>query len=71
MKQRLSENDMNVYVTDKQASEMMNIPIQTLRNWRFNGRGPTYRKLPGTRLVRYCVADIERYMADGLITPKN
>lgn len=48
-------------LTEREVEADYGIPIKTLRHWRYVGRGPRYLKIEG-RLVRYRVADIERWL---------
>jgi hypothetical protein len=45
------------YVTDTIASEILGVPVRTLRRWRIERRGPIFRKFGGV-LVRYAVSDL-------------
>ena len=51
-------------LTDKDAAAILGASVQTLRNWRWRGEGPRYRKL-GKRLVRYARADLQAFL-DGM-----
>ena len=44
----------------KQLAEMLGLAVQTLRNWRFEGRGPRYCKIG--RAVRYQINDIKLFI---------
>lgn len=55
------------YVNDVEAAKLLSASPQTLRNWRFMGKGPTYSKKG--RMVRYQVADLLDFMAAGRIDP--
>lgn len=44
-------------LAEREAAAILGVSIQTLRNWRWRGEGPRYRKL-GLRLVRYLRADL-------------
>jgi hypothetical protein len=46
--------------SEKEVSRVANISIQTLRNWRFAGKGPTYQKV-GRRVV-YQRSDVLEFM---------
>ena len=46
---------------EHQAAEFLNIAASTLRKWRFQGRGPEYRKIGG-RLVRYPLPSLSRWI---------
>jgi len=43
-------------VTTEIAAELMERSIETLRDWRTDGRGPPFRKVAGA--IRYTIADI-------------
>lgn len=42
---------------ERAAAAILGASVQTLRNWRWRGEGPRYRKI-GARLVRYVRADL-------------
>ena len=48
------------YLTDREVSAKLAIPLQTLRNWRYLRKGPAYIKL--NRHVRYRAEDVDSYM---------
>lgn len=50
----------NQFLNEKQVSQMTNIPLQTLRNNRFQHKGINYVKIG--RSVRYEVSDILDFM---------
>ncbi|MDA8255021.1 MAG: helix-turn-helix domain-containing protein [Betaproteobacteria bacterium] len=50
----LSPGDL---LDEREAAAILGASVQTLRNWRWRGEGPRYRKL-GLRLVRYLRADL-------------
>ena len=56
-------------INEKEASIMLGIKVQTMRNWRFLGHGPAYIKL-SNRAVRYYVHDIEHYINERRIIPE-
>ncbi len=56
------------YVNDVEAAKILSASPQTLRNWRFIGRGPAYSKRG--RMVRYKVADLLNFMNSGRIDPE-
>lgn len=47
-------------VDEHTAAEILDAAVQTLRNWRWKGEGPRYRKI-GARLVRYHRADLAAF----------
>ena len=42
---------------EREAAAILSASVQTLRNWRWKGEGPRFRKI-GKRLVRYARADL-------------
>ena len=52
------------------ASEYLSIPLGTLAQWRSQRRGPVFVKLEG-RLVRYRIADLERYISSRTVEPED
>lgn len=52
---------------EKEAASVLGLGIQTMRNWRFTGKGPAYLKL-GRRVV-YCLEDLQTYMNKNRIIP--
>ena len=45
---------------EHQTSDELNVPVATLRRWRWAGRGPKFLKLGG--LVRYDPDDLQSYI---------
>jgi predicted DNA-binding transcriptional regulator AlpA len=50
----------------KAAAAYLGICPRTLDNWRSQGRGPTYIRVGGRRIV-YRIEDLERYLEDGIV----
>ena len=51
---------MDQWVDDRKAAEILGFRnVQTLRNWRYQSRGPVYSKLG--RSVRYRMSDLINY----------
>ena len=50
-------------VDDHEAAAILGCAVQSLRNWRWAGRGPKFRKI-GARLVRYHRADLAAFAGD-------
>jgi excisionase family DNA binding protein len=50
--------------TTKQAAELLGLSHITLEIWRFQGKGPLYRKLG--RSVRYAENDLNDFINQGL-----
>ena len=62
-----SEQDGGIgrLVTEKQASERMNVSVALLRKWRRVGGGPPYCKLGS--LVRYSEGDLMAFIDQSLV----
>jgi predicted DNA-binding transcriptional regulator AlpA len=58
------ENNPNQLLTPQQVSDLLQISVGTLENWRMRGHGPKYLKLGGTHRspVRYRQQDVEDFM---------
>jgi hypothetical protein len=46
-----------LFYSSREVAELMSLKIETLRNWRTQGRGPTYSKID--KLVRYPVRNMK------------
>jgi hypothetical protein len=55
------------FMTTRDVSDLTRVPVETLRYWRGRGVGPAYVKPPGTRLVRYRAADVQRWLEDSTV----
>ena len=55
------------YISDIEAAKLLSSSPQTLRNWRYLGRGPAYSKRG--RMVRYLVRDLLDFMNSARIDP--
>ena len=55
-------------LTDEQVAERWGLKVQTLRNWRFQGRGPAYLKLGAA--VRYDESVIEEHEKSATVQPR-
>lgn len=62
IKAELEENKVSILYTPEQVSELLNISIGTLRNWRNKGIGPKYIKLNNSSAVRYPKEYYEDYI---------
>lgn len=51
-------------LTTADAAALLGTSRRTLEDWRLRGGGPVFRKV-GSRLVRYCDADLARFLDDG------
>jgi predicted DNA-binding transcriptional regulator AlpA len=58
------------FLTDVQVSTITGLSIQTLRNWRFQGKGPAYSKC-GARAIRYEERDVLEFMREKKVMPEN
>ena len=58
---------MGKLFTDVEAAEILSHKVQTLRNWRFNGKGPAYLKMG--RSIRYTEKDLETFMEENRVVP--
>lgn len=48
-----------IRLTAKKLSARWNVPLATLSQWRWNGKGPAYLKLG--KHITYCIEDIEAF----------
>jgi len=55
-------------VDERKLAKKMDLALQTLRNWRFLGKGPKYFKFG--RAVRYGINDIQDYINKHKIDPE-
>ena len=46
---------------EREAAAILGASVQTLRNWRWRGEGPRFRKIR-MRLVRYRRADLQAFI---------
>ncbi len=56
-------------LTQAQLSEMLQIPVRTLEDWRLIGSGPPYIKLG--RHVRYSAEAVSLWLSDRQVNRKN
>lgn len=52
-------------LTAADLAERWQVPVRTLGQWRYEGRGPSYVKIGGA--VRYRVSDVEAFEAEHLV----
>jgi hypothetical protein len=57
------------WLSTEEASEYIGVPVGTLENWRSQGFGPPYAKLP--KAVRYPRAGLDGWMTANLVTPQD
>ncbi|HPA14890.1 MAG TPA: helix-turn-helix domain-containing protein [Desulfobacterales bacterium] len=55
-------------LNEHQAAEQLQLKVQTLRNWRHEGRGVPYVKV-GTRKIGYLPEDLDRFVMSGRVIP--
>lgn len=56
------------WINEKPVAEILDMSVQTLRNWRFRGEGPPYSKL--NRSVRYKLQDVLNFMESKKVVPR-
>ena len=56
------------FINENEVSTITGMSVQTLRNWRFQGKGIPYVK--AGRSVRYQYQDVITYMEDRIILPR-
>lgn len=59
---------MDRALNDVEASQLLGLRPQTLRNWRIARKGPPYHKFG--RAVRYRVEDLEKWFTSKKIWPE-
>jgi hypothetical protein len=67
-RKNMQQNETIKYLIENEVSMMLSMSIQTLMNWRFQGKGPAYTK--AGRAVRYLYDDIVSFMEERKIIPK-
>jgi predicted DNA-binding transcriptional regulator AlpA len=55
------------FIRDTELSEITGLSVQTFRNWRCSGKGPSYLKLD--RTVLYDKAETLKYFEDRRVNP--
>ena len=56
------------FINENEVSGITGLSVQTLRNWRFQGKGIPYVK--AGRSVRYQYQDVITYMEERIVTPR-
>lgn len=64
MTNKLELNNNEQFLNEKELAKILNIKPETLRNWRWDGKGPIYIKLGSN--VRYRMSDVQDFL-DGRI----
>jgi excisionase family DNA binding protein len=54
--------DVSEVLTGAQAADYLQVPQETMRQWRYKGTGPTYAKVG--RHVRYRRAALDRWLEE-------
>jgi len=49
------------YLNEREAARIMGVALQTLRNWRFQRRGPSYFVV-SSRMIRYSLSSVIDFM---------
>jgi len=57
------------YMGEKEVAALIGFAVQSLRNWRFLGRGPSYIKRG--RSVRYRLKDVLDWMETHRVEPRD
>jgi len=57
------------WVDEREVSRIIGVAVQTLRNWRFQQRGPVYSKVG--RSVRYRVDEVICFMEQKRVSTEN
>ena len=65
---RSAEMEEKRFINENEVSTITGMSVQTLRNWRFQGKGIPYVK--AGRSVRYQYQDVITYMEDRVILPR-
>jgi predicted DNA-binding transcriptional regulator AlpA len=61
----MEDSTQTQYLTEKEVSGICKLALPTLRNYRHQGKGPSYVKVG--RAVRYLMSDIVKYMEQGRV----
>jgi len=56
------------YITDREAAAILGYSVQSLRNWRWLRKGPSY--IVRGRSIRYSLQEIISWMEQGRISPE-
>jgi predicted DNA-binding transcriptional regulator AlpA len=62
------QNETTSFINENQVATLTGLSVNTLRGWRFNGKGFPYVKVG--RSVRYQYQDVIAYMEDRRILPR-
>jgi len=55
-------------IREREAAQLLSVSYATLRRWRYLGQGPRFHRMG--RCVRYRRQDVERFLADRAVLPK-
>ena len=58
---------MQKYVDEQIAALTLHVSLSCLRNWRWKGQGPKYRKVG--RMIRYEQHELEEFMDQTIVSP--
>ena len=51
---------LETLVTEREAAKILCVAVATLRRWRWDGKGPQFRKIGGA--VRYALSDLQAFV---------
>lgn len=58
------------YLTEHEAAQLLGVKRGTLSNWRSQRRGPAYCRYNGGRVIRYRLADLEKFAEAYRVDPE-
>jgi excisionase family DNA binding protein len=64
----LGDLDPGDLVREKEAAHLLSVSHATLRRWRYLGQGPRFYRIG--RCVRYRRQDVEQFLANQAVQPK-
>jgi predicted DNA-binding transcriptional regulator AlpA len=62
----MEDSTQTQYLTEKEVSRICKLALPTLRNYRSQGKGPSYVKCG--RAVRYLMSDVVKFMEEGRVS---
>lgn len=60
MTNQIKLNNDEKFLNEKELANILNIKPETLRNWRWDGKGPIYIKIGSN--VRYRMSDVQDFL---------
>ena len=58
----------DVFLLPDEAASYLRVAVKTLTKWRWQGKGPPYRKVAGTR-IRYVQSELDDWMEAQSVIP--